>query len=239
MWWWWWWWCLSSRYAGPCSQKADYAYRVGWSTYLASTEKIIVASFDGRGSGYQGDHIMHAIYKRLGTYEVEDQITAARWVQTGRRISGSKTNSSGANWIILGFKRFQVNAQTGNNKCQRVRLLIARPLSCWHPFPLGLRNLLFFSCREFIKMGFIDKDRVAIWGWVSPQRLKCEPKFMFLQQYPLYMRHFTVSRAINGFKNKLMFHLGVTAGGWVALMSSLSVTVLWWIRDVNGLGSWE
>ncbi|KAA8579499.1 hypothetical protein FQN60_006592 [Etheostoma spectabile] len=87
---------LIDVYAGPCSQKADFIYRVSWSTYLASTEKIIVASFDGRGSGYQGDKLMHAIYKGLGTYEVEDQITAAR---------------------------------------------------------------------EFIKMGFIDKDRVAIWGW--------------------------------------------------------------------------
>ncbi|XP_045904580.1 dipeptidyl peptidase 4-like [Micropterus dolomieu] len=87
---------LIDVYAGPCSQKADFVYRVSWSTYLASTEKIIVASFDGRGSGYQGDKIMHAIYKRLGTYEVEDQITAAR---------------------------------------------------------------------EFIKFGYIDKDRVAIWGW--------------------------------------------------------------------------
>ncbi|KAL7369585.1 hypothetical protein ABVT39_002592 [Epinephelus coioides] len=87
---------LIDVYAGPCSQKADYIYRVSWSTYLASTEKIIVASFDGRGSGYQGDKIMHAIYKRLGTYEVEDQITAAR---------------------------------------------------------------------RFIKDGYIDKDRVAIWGW--------------------------------------------------------------------------
>uniref|UniRef100_A0A8D0AIZ0 Dipeptidyl-peptidase 4 n=1 Tax=Sander lucioperca TaxID=283035 RepID=A0A8D0AIZ0_SANLU len=87
---------LIDVYAGPCSQKADFIYRVSWSTYLASTEKIIIASFDGRGSGYQGDKLMHAIYKGLGTYEVEDQITAAR---------------------------------------------------------------------EFIKMGFIDKDRVAIWGW--------------------------------------------------------------------------
>ncbi|KAK2856749.1 hypothetical protein Q5P01_005484 [Channa striata] len=87
---------LIDVYAGPCSQKADFVYRVNWSTYLASTEKIIVASFDGRGSGYQGDKLLHEIYKRLGTYEVEDQITAAK---------------------------------------------------------------------EFIKMGFIDKERVAIWGW--------------------------------------------------------------------------
>lgn len=66
------------RYAGPCSQKVDYRFRLSWATYLASTENIIVASFDGRGSGYQGDKIMHSVYKRLGTYEVEDQISAAR-----------------------------------------------------------------------------------------------------------------------------------------------------------------
>ncbi|NXV47785.1 DPP4 peptidase, partial [Uria aalge] len=69
---------LLDVYAGPCSQKVDLAFRISWATYLASTEQIIVASFDGRGSGYQGDEIMHAINRRLGTYEVEDQIEAAR-----------------------------------------------------------------------------------------------------------------------------------------------------------------
>ncbi|NXJ59849.1 DPP4 peptidase, partial [Rostratula benghalensis] len=87
---------LLDVYAGPCSQKVDYAFRISWATYLASTEQIIVASFDGRGSGYQGDEIMHAINRRLGTYEVEDQIEAAR---------------------------------------------------------------------QFAEMGFVDKDRIAIWGW--------------------------------------------------------------------------
>uniref|UniRef100_UPI00398F6DD1 dipeptidyl peptidase 4 n=1 Tax=Pristiophorus japonicus TaxID=55135 RepID=UPI00398F6DD1 len=69
---------LIDVYGGPCSQKADARFSIGWATYLASTEGIIVASFDGRGSGYQGDKIMHAIYRRLGTYEVEDQIRATR-----------------------------------------------------------------------------------------------------------------------------------------------------------------
>lgn len=69
---------VCASYAGPCSQKSDFRFQINWSTYLASTENIIVASFDGRGSGYQGDQIMHSVYKRLGTYEVEDQITAAR-----------------------------------------------------------------------------------------------------------------------------------------------------------------
>ncbi|NXU95366.1 DPP4 peptidase, partial [Xiphorhynchus elegans] len=87
---------LLDVYAGPCSQKVDYTFELSWATYLASTEQIIVASFDGRGSGYQGDEIMHAINRRLGTYEVEDQITAAR---------------------------------------------------------------------KFSEMSFVDKDRIAIWGW--------------------------------------------------------------------------
>ncbi|OXB69255.1 hypothetical protein ASZ78_011375 [Callipepla squamata] len=87
---------LLDVYGGPCSQKVDHAFRINWATYLASTEQIIVASFDGRGSGYQGDEIMHAINRRLGTYEVEDQISAARM---------------------------------------------------------------------FSEMSFVDKDRIAIWGW--------------------------------------------------------------------------
>ncbi|CAL8268634.1 unnamed protein product [Lota lota] len=87
---------LIDVYGGPCSQKVDYGFRLNWGTYLSSTEGIIVASFDGRGSGYQGDQIMHSIYKRLGTYEVEDQMTAVR---------------------------------------------------------------------HFIDLGFIDKERIAIWGW--------------------------------------------------------------------------
>ncbi|XP_040213797.1 dipeptidyl peptidase 4-like isoform X2 [Rana temporaria] len=69
---------LIDVYAGPCSQKVDQYFRLNWATYLASTEKIIVASFDGRGSGYQGDKIMHEIYRKLGTVEVEDQISAGR-----------------------------------------------------------------------------------------------------------------------------------------------------------------
>lgn len=87
---------LIDVYAGPCSQQVSYRFKLNWGTYLSSTHGIIIASFDGRGSGYQGDDILHAIYRRLGTFEVEDQITAVR---------------------------------------------------------------------KFIDMGFIDKDRIAMWGW--------------------------------------------------------------------------
>lgn len=87
---------LIDVYGGPCSQTVSYRFKLNWGTYLSSTYGIIYASFDGRGTGYQGDEIMHSIYRRLGTFEVEDQLTAAR---------------------------------------------------------------------KFTDMGFIDKDRIAIWGW--------------------------------------------------------------------------
>ncbi|XP_068613063.1 dipeptidyl peptidase 4-like [Brachionichthys hirsutus] len=87
---------LIDVYGGPCSQRVSYRFKLNWGTYLSSSHGIIIASFDGRGSGYQGDEILHSIYKRLGTFEVEDQMTAVR---------------------------------------------------------------------KFIDMGFIDKDRIAIWGW--------------------------------------------------------------------------
>ncbi|KAM4697885.1 prolyl endopeptidase FAP-like [Rhinophrynus dorsalis] len=83
-------------YGGPSSQEVHHTFSIGWKTYLASTEGIIVASLDGRGTAYQGDKFMHAIYRRLGTVEVEDQI---------------------------------------------------------------------FAVRKFIAMGFIDEQRIAIWGW--------------------------------------------------------------------------
>lgn len=50
-------------------------------------------------------------------------------------------------------------------------------------------------------------------------------------------------RAVNGCQNKLMFDPSVSAIGLysrvMVKMSCLSLTVLWWIRDVNGPGSWK
>ncbi|XP_068101776.1 prolyl endopeptidase FAP [Hyperolius riggenbachi] len=65
-------------YGGPCSQDVTTSFKVSWSTYLASSEDIIVATVDGRGTAYRGDKFMHALYKRLGTLEVEDQISGVR-----------------------------------------------------------------------------------------------------------------------------------------------------------------
>uniref|UniRef100_A0A8C9G0S6 Fibroblast activation protein alpha n=1 Tax=Pavo cristatus TaxID=9049 RepID=A0A8C9G0S6_PAVCR len=69
---------LIQVYGGPCSQNVKHTFSISWITYLASKEGIIVALVDGRGTAYQGDKILHAVYRRLGVYEVEDQISAVK-----------------------------------------------------------------------------------------------------------------------------------------------------------------
>jgi len=39
---------------------------------------MVIALVDGRGTAFQGDKLLYAVYRKLGVYEVEDQITAVR-----------------------------------------------------------------------------------------------------------------------------------------------------------------
>ena len=66
------------RYGGPCSQSVRSIFAVSWISYLASKEGIVIALVDGRGTAFQGDKLLYAVYRKLGVYEVEDQITAVR-----------------------------------------------------------------------------------------------------------------------------------------------------------------
>ncbi|XP_078620167.1 A-type potassium channel modulatory protein DPP6-like isoform X4 [Branchiostoma floridae x Branchiostoma japonicum] len=69
---------LLDVYGGPGTQKVQETYRANWATYLASTEGVIVVSFDGRGSGYQGDKVLYELHEKFGTVEVRDQIFVAK-----------------------------------------------------------------------------------------------------------------------------------------------------------------
>uniref|UniRef100_A0A7M4FP88 Fibroblast activation protein alpha n=1 Tax=Crocodylus porosus TaxID=8502 RepID=A0A7M4FP88_CROPO len=66
------------RYGGPCSQDVRLTFSVSWITYLVSKEGIIAVVVDGRGTAFQGDKMLYAVYRRLGLYEVEDQISAVK-----------------------------------------------------------------------------------------------------------------------------------------------------------------
>lgn len=65
-------------YAGPDSNQVTTAFSVAFGDYLCSSRNIIYALIDGRGSGRNGRKQMHAVYRRLGTVEIQDQISVAK-----------------------------------------------------------------------------------------------------------------------------------------------------------------
>lgn len=53
-------------------------FHMDWDSVLVDTDNVIIARFDGRGSGFQGLKILQAIHRKLGSVEVKDQIAAVK-----------------------------------------------------------------------------------------------------------------------------------------------------------------
>lgn len=70
-------------YGGPGSQTVTKEFASGqrpmWHRYLTE-QGYIVVSVDNRGTGGRGRHFEKQVYKKLGQYEVKDQIDAARYL---------------------------------------------------------------------------------------------------------------------------------------------------------------
>ncbi|XP_071488052.1 A-type potassium channel modulatory protein DPP6-like, partial [Diadema antillarum] len=89
-------------YGGPGSQNVDSKFIQGWYTYLMSNYHIIVARIDGRGSGYKGEKMMYELYRRLGSVEIEDQVTGTNFLlETEKFLDWNKTAIWG--WSYGGF----------------------------------------------------------------------------------------------------------------------------------------
>lgn len=70
-------------YGGPGSQTVtkifDFGQQALWHYYL-TTKGYIVVSVDNRGTGGRGRDFEKQLYKKLGQYEIEDQIASARYL---------------------------------------------------------------------------------------------------------------------------------------------------------------
>ncbi|XP_017324623.1 inactive dipeptidyl peptidase 10 isoform X2 [Ictalurus punctatus] len=64
----------------PGGQQVDDQYSVDWDSVLVSSDNVIVARLDGRGSGFQGQKILQEVHKRLGVVELQDQLTALEYL---------------------------------------------------------------------------------------------------------------------------------------------------------------
>ncbi|WP_374440918.1 S9 family peptidase [Epilithonimonas sp.] len=91
------------QYSGPGSQQVSNSWDGGngiWFEMLAQ-KGYIVACVDGRGTGYKGAKFKKVTYKQLGKYEIEDQITAAKWF--GNQSYIDKTRIGIFGWSFGGY----------------------------------------------------------------------------------------------------------------------------------------
>lgn len=62
--------------AAPGGQQVNDRYSLDWDSVLVSSDNVIVARLDGRGSGFQGQKLLHEVHRRLGSVELQDQLAA-------------------------------------------------------------------------------------------------------------------------------------------------------------------
>ncbi|WP_294234206.1 S9 family peptidase [uncultured Chryseobacterium sp.] len=91
------------QYSGPGSQQVSNSWDNGngiWFEMLAQ-KGYVVACVDGRGTGYKGAKFKKVTYMDLGKYEIEDQITAAKWF--GNQPYIDKTRIGMFGWSFGGY----------------------------------------------------------------------------------------------------------------------------------------
>ena len=122
--------CLMTQYSGPGSQTVKNSWKAGWEYYLAS-QGYIVASIDGRGTGFRGVKFKKCTYLRLGIKETEDQISAAKYLGSFRYIDAQRIAIFG--WSFGGY--ITLSAMTASNVF-RAGVSIA-PVSDWRFYDTG------------------------------------------------------------------------------------------------------
>ncbi|XP_050530532.1 venom dipeptidyl peptidase 4-like isoform X2 [Daktulosphaira vitifoliae] len=89
-------------YAGPDSNLALNVFVIDYNTYFSTAHNVIIAEIDGRGSGRKGDSHLFANYKKLGTVEIEDQITVTKYLQDNLSYI-DKSNTAIWGWSYGGY----------------------------------------------------------------------------------------------------------------------------------------
>ncbi len=116
------------QYSGPGSQSVSNTY-FGTHDYwhqLLANEGYIVATVDGRGTGYKGAAFKKVTQNELGKYELEDQIEAAKLLGSYDYIDKNRIGIWG--WSYGGF--MAANAILKGNDVFSLAIAVA-PVSSW------------------------------------------------------------------------------------------------------------
>ncbi len=90
-------------YNGPHSQMVTNTWMAGgelWYQYMAQ-KGFMVFTLDGRGTSYRGKDFEQAIFRQLGTKEMEDQLKGVEYLKSLPYVDGSRIGVHG--WSYGGF----------------------------------------------------------------------------------------------------------------------------------------
>lgn len=122
---------------------------VDWGSYLSSNRSVIYAKIDGRGSGLRGNRLLHSIYKKLGTVEINDQVTVTRELQ--KRFPYIDENHTGIwGWSYGGYAAAMSLAIDTQNVFHCAASVA--PVTDWTYY--GINMFLFFLSFSFILYNF-------------------------------------------------------------------------------------
>ncbi|XP_026746174.1 venom dipeptidyl peptidase 4-like isoform X1 [Trichoplusia ni] len=100
-------------YGGPDTALVTKQWSLDWGSSLVSRWGIAIAHIDGRGSGLRGVTNMFALNKKLGTFEIEDQISVTKYLQENFSwLDANRTCIWG--WSYGGYAASKALAEGGN-----------------------------------------------------------------------------------------------------------------------------
>ena len=105
---------LMVQYSGPESQQVLNRWRIDWE-YFLSTQGIVVACVDGRGTGARGSRFRQQVYKQMGVLEARDQVYAAQYMQQLPFVDAAKIGIWG--WSFGGFMTILAMSQPSSPYC--------------------------------------------------------------------------------------------------------------------------
>uniref|UniRef100_A0AAV2K0Y0 Uncharacterized protein n=1 Tax=Knipowitschia caucasica TaxID=637954 RepID=A0AAV2K0Y0_KNICA len=81
--------------SAPGGQLVSEQFFVDWDSVLVSSDSVVVARLDARGSGFQGQRLLHELHHRLGTVDLQDHITAVEYLTRLPYIDGNRVGVYG------------------------------------------------------------------------------------------------------------------------------------------------
>ncbi|MCQ2335228.1 MAG: S9 family peptidase [Paludibacteraceae bacterium] len=105
---------LMKQYSGPASQQVLNRWRIEWEEYLSAELGYVCVCVDPRGTSGRGRAFRNETYMNLGTKEAEDQVYAARYLQTLPYVDAARVGIWG--WSYGGYATIMSMSVCGIDK---------------------------------------------------------------------------------------------------------------------------